>query len=104
MSFSLKGWKTLLLNAAVLIAALLELLAHFDLLTGGFIGLSATGAAIIAALSATNLVLRYLTTSPIFNADSPEAAEIKTKLDAVLASGGDVVEAAKEIVGQAPAA
>jgi hypothetical protein len=98
MNFSLKGYRTVILNAIVLIGALLELVGVIDGLTGGAFTLSGWGAGLIAFLSGANLVLRYLSDSPVFNSESKEASAIKTSLANAWASGKSLIDSVQAIL------
>lgn len=98
MNFSLKGYKTILVNAAAFIASVLALILAVDGTLGGMISISATGAAIIAGLSGVNLLLRYLSDSPVFNAESKDAGVIKEALADTWASGDSLVDAVQDIL------
>lgn len=98
MITSLKGYRTVVLNSIVLIGALLELAGLIDGLTGGMFSLSGWGAGIIAVLSGANLVLRYLSDSPIFNSESTEASAIKIALGKAWASGQSLVDAVQGVL------
>lgn len=56
----MKGYKTVVLNAAVTILPVVDVLAN----SGGFFGPS--GAAAVSLLALANIVLRWITTTPIF--------------------------------------
>lgn len=98
MNFSLKGYRTILVNAAAFVASVLALILTVDGTLGGLISISTTGATIIAALSAINIVLRWLSDSPIFNKESKAAIEIKSALADAWAKGDDLVEAVQEVL------
>ena len=63
----MKGYKTLILNGAVAAAPIVDLAlnngAIITALTGG------QAAAVLSALSLANIVLRWVTTTPIFKAE-----------------------------------
>ena len=63
----MKGYKTLILNGAVAVAPIVDLAlnngAIITALTGG------QAAAVLSALSLANIVLRWVTTTPIFKAE-----------------------------------
>ena len=58
MNFSLKGYRTVILNAIVLIGALLELVGVIDGLTGGAFTLSGWGAGLIRSEEHTSEIGR----------------------------------------------
>lgn len=98
MNFSLKGYRTILINAAAFVASVLAVILAVDGTLGGMISISATGASIIAALSGINLVLRYLSDSPVFNAESKASTEIKGALADAWASGDSLVDAVQDVL------
>lgn len=98
MNFSLKGYRTVIINTIAFIGSLLALIGVVDAMTGGLVSLSGWGAAIIAALSGTNLFLRYLSDSPIFNRESKEASAIKTALANAWASGKSLIDSVQAIL------
>ena len=63
----MKGYKTLILNGAVAAAPIVDLAlnhgAIITALTGG------QAAAVLSALSLANIVLRWVTTTPVFKAE-----------------------------------
>lgn len=95
-----KGYKSILVNSSVFIAAVLNLILAFDGYTGGFIGVSVTGSAIIAGLAGVNMILRFLSDTPIFSAESKEVTEIKTKLEESWKTGTDLYKTVHDIISK----
>lgn len=56
----MKGYKTVVVNAAVTILPLIDILANSGALFGP------SGAAAVSLLALANIVLRWVTTTPIF--------------------------------------
>jgi len=56
----MKGYKTVVVNAAATLLPIIDILANSGALFG------TNGAAAISLLALTNLVLRWITTTPIF--------------------------------------
>lgn len=67
MAFSLKGYRTVILNASVAVASAITIYMTVDGMLGGAVSVMWPGS--LFALSTTNLLLRYLSDTPIFSSE-----------------------------------
>ena len=63
----MKGYRTLIVNGAVAVLPLVDMLINNSQLVGAALG--ANGAAALSVLALVNLVLRWVTTTPILRAE-----------------------------------
>lgn len=60
----MKGFRTVVFNGALALIPIVDLIANNGALVSGFLGPNA--AAILSAVGLANMVLRWVTTTPIF--------------------------------------
>ena len=63
----MKGYKTVLVNGAVALLPIVDLVANNGALVSAIV--PAYGTAVISVLGLVNIVLRWITTTPIFQAE-----------------------------------
>ena len=63
----MKGYKTLILNGAVAVAPIIDLAINNGAVISALTGVEA--ATVLSALSLANIVLRWVTTTPIFKTE-----------------------------------
>ena len=72
---ALSGYKTLIVNALLLLATLFDWLVNNGATVSALFSSPAKGAATLSAIAAINAALRFITSTPVFTQKTAETAE-----------------------------